>query len=436
MFRKHWPLLIAILLLQAVFLFIQLQQRNFYLDDSAEYLQAAENIIENGTLYAGDPDAPVDPALYTKRTPGYPAILAAVRLFSEKPTPVIILQAILSLLSLVIMARMFFSGTQISAWAAGFILLLPSQFIYANLVMSEILLQFILMLMVLSAWNYFRTRKRKFMWSYQLLLVAAILVKPVMYLFVVPNLVLFGVLYLRYRRRLDMISCLAPVVFVILFAGINQQRTGYFHISSIQQINLVNYNTYFYVMEDKGKETAEEVREAIYRHCAGEREFSDYSACLDREVRTILLKNPLKYAVFHAKGMVRFFIDPGRFDIYNFFGIETESGKGFLHILNSDGLRGAWNYLMGQPVHIIAWLLLIALANLLKLAGFLFYLFNRTIRIEFRLLVFLLVGTIAFATGPLGASRFMLPLALLVLGSSLFQYGFWISALRKKRTGS
>jgi hypothetical protein len=431
MFRAHWRLLIIVLLLQAAFFSYQSLHHRFFLDDSGEYIQTADNILSHGTIYCGDLDQSIDPALYTKRPPAYPGFLALIRLFTERMVPVLILQGLLSLFAIMVMARLFLQEKKLDFWAAGLLFFLPAQFIYSNLIMSEILFQLLIMLMAWSAWAYFRYRKRTYMWSYQLLLVLAILVKPVMYVFVVPNLVLFFFLYGKYRRRLDMISCLIPIVFVILLAGFNQQRTGYFHVSSIRQINMVDYNIYYYTMDRFGADTADVIRSSIYDHCSGERDFTTYSRCLDHEVATIIKKDPVAYGWFHAKGMMRFFIDPGRFDIYTFFGIEKEGNRGLLYRINSDGFRGALTYLVEQPALIVLWLLLIAFLNVVKAIGFLFFLFNREVRVEFRLFLFLLIGTLSFATGPLGASRFMLPVALLILGSAVYQYHSWYRKLRK-----
>lgn len=433
MFRDHWRLLIVILLLHAAFLSYQAIQEHYFLDDSEEYIRTADNLLNDGVLYCGDIDQPIDPALYTKRTPGYPALLALIRLITRSMLPVVILQALFSILALMIMGKLFLEKHVLDYWAAGLVLFLPAQFIYTNLVMSEIVLQLLIMLMAWSAWSYFKHRRRKFMWTYQLLLVLAILVKPVMYIFVVPNILLFIFLYIKYRRRLDMISCLIPLVFVILLAGINQQRTGYFHVSSIRQINLVNYNIYYHTMDRFGPETADEIRKSIYEHCEDEKDFSAWSRCIDDEAISVIKKDPVAYGVFHLKGMIRFFIDPGRFDIYNFFGIEEESGRGLLYRINNEGVRGAFSYLLEQPAVIIIWLMLIAFFNLVKAVGFLFFLFNRKVTGDFRMFLFLLTSTLAFATGPLGASRFMLPLALLILGSAIYQYHSWFLALRKNK---
>ncbi|MCA1747294.1 MAG: hypothetical protein LC655_06325, partial [Bacteroidales bacterium] len=388
MLRKYRIVLITVVMLQLGFLVIQLLQQNYFLDDSTEYLRTADNLIGEQMLYCGDADEAIDPALYTKRLPGYPAFLALTRFFTTSMVPVIILQMLLSLGSVLLMLKIFSPGKQDNWLLLPMLLLFPAQFIYSNLVMTEILFQFVLMLAAFRLYRYIQAGKIGMLWLYQLLLIIAILIKPVMYLFIVPNVILFIVLYYRSRQRLVLISSFIPVIFVIILGGVNQQRTGYYHISSIQQINLVDYNLYYFLMDRDGEEAAREAKEQIYATCDAQKDFKERSECLTNSATAVFRDDLKGYALFHLKGMARFFVDPGRFDLYHFFGIERERGKGFLYHLNEGGFRAAWSYFVSQPVLVVIALLLIALLNLLRLLGFLAFLFNRHFKPEFRLFLF------------------------------------------------
>ncbi|MEX0986519.1 MAG: hypothetical protein WD052_03495 [Bacteroidales bacterium] len=426
MLRQYRFEILIIVLIHLGFLVIQLFSQNYLLDDSKEYINTADNLITEGILYCDDPEGDTDPAFYTKRTPGYPLFLLPVRLVTGSLVPVIILQMLLSIGAILIMLKIFKPGKNSRYLLIALVALFPAQFIYANLVMSEILFQFVVMAAVAVFFRYIQTKKIKVLWYYQLLIITGILIKPVLYLFVIVNILLFIYLYFRTRQRLVIISSLVPLIFVIIFGGINQHRTGYFHISSIQHINLVDYNLYFYMMNREGKEKAMEKREQIHEECNRHLNYRDQAICLSKSATDYFREDLKAYGLFHAKGMVRFFLDPGRFDLYHFFGIKSEPGRGFLYQLNNGGLRGAWDYFLAQPVLIILLLLLIAMVNLLRLVGFLFFLFNRQFNIEFRLFLLLLTGFLAFATGPLGASRFMLPVVLILTGGAVVQYGRWV----------
>jgi hypothetical protein len=62
---------------------------------------------------------------------------------------------------------------------------------------------------------------------------------------------------------------------------------------------------------------------------------------------------------------------------------------------------------------------LIALFKLLKISGFILYLFRAKTALPFRLFLAFLVGYLALVTGPLGASRFLLPVELFLIGGAV-----------------
>jgi hypothetical protein len=433
MLSKYRIEIIIVLVIHIGYMIYQLIAQHYILDDSAEYLATTNNLLSEGTLYNGDLNQHIDPALFTKRPPGYPLFLLISRLFTHHFAPVIILQLVLSMMSFFAMLKIFQPDGYARMMVTAFIVFYPAQFIYTNLVMAEILFQFILMMAALALFRYLKTERFRMLFVYELMIILGILVKPVLYPFVILNILLSLVLYYRYRQRLIIISSLIPLIFVIIYASINQQRTGYFHVSSIQQVNLVDYNLYFYLMDQQGEEVAGQVTEEIRSTCGKEPDFRKRSRCLSDAATSIFKENILHYGWFHLKGMGRFFIDPGRFDLYHFFGLESSRGRGFLYHINKSGIKGAWEYLHMQQTGIILMLLGIAFVNFVRAIGFLFFLFNRKIDVAFRLFLFFLVGYIAFATGPLGASRFMLPMVLLVTGAAAFQYGWWLNMLTRKK---
>ncbi len=436
MVRKYWIEFIIVLVIHAGFMVYQLYAQHYLLDDSKEYIRTADNLLREGILYNGDLSEHIQPELYTKRPPGYPLLLMIARLFTQSMIPVIVLQLVLSLASFIAMLKIFKPEGYARILLTVFIIFFPAQFIYTNLVMAEILFQFVLMMAALSLWRYIKTERISVLWTYQLMLILGILVKPVLYPFIILNIILFLVLYYRYRQRLVIISSLIPLIFVIIFASINQQRTGYFHISSVQQVKLVDHNLYFFLLDQQGEEKSEEITTEIKATCSREKDLSNRSACLTEAVTSIVKDNITSYGWFHLKGMGRFFIDPGRLELYRFFGIEKSVGNGFLYRTKKSGVKDAWEYLQMQNGGMIMLLLSIAFINLVRFTGFLFFLFNRKVDPAFRLFLFLLIGYIAFATSPLGASRFMLPVVLLLTGAAAYQYGSWLNKLFRKKASS
>lgn len=434
MIKKYIPFLAVFVVLQILFLLLQTGLENYYLRDSYEYMQAADNFIEEGVLYAGDLSQSEEIHLYTKRPPGYPLFLSISRLFSDSHLPVMILQALLSILSALLMLRIFGKERSENLFFVFLILFMPAQFIYPNLVMSETLFQFTLMLAGWMLFSYFKTENFRYVWAFQLLLCLGIFIKPVLYLFAFVNLGYFIYLYFRHRARLLVISGLVPIIFIIIFSSFNQQKTGKFHVSSIQDVNLIDVNLFYFLMQDEGYDAARTTTDSIYQVCEQNSDYKEYSECLNDAAKEILFSRLFEYGVFHIKGSVRFFIDPGRFDIYNFFGLQEMGEKGLRYRLFQGGVRAVWQYLKEQNTFVLLWIFAIAMINVLKTIGFIFFIFNRRYNLDFRIFLLLLVGTISFATGPLGASRFALPVALFILGGAAVQYHHWYQRLILKKS--
>jgi len=78
--------------------------------------------------------------------------------------------------------------------------------------------------------------------------------------------------------------------------------------------------------------------------------------------------------------------------------------KGAVRFLFSDGVGGMSFFLV-----------FIMLANLLKIGGIALFTLNRKVDIHIRFFLVLLIIYLVFATGPLGASRFAVPLIPLVI---------------------
>lgn len=415
------------------FMVYQLFAQHYLLEDSAAYIRTADNLLHESTLYSGDLIQHTDPGLYTKYSPGYPLFLLISRLFTQSMVPVILLQLVLSMGSFIALLKLFQPERYARLLVTAFLILYPAQFIYTNLVLPEILFQFFITMAALTLYSYLRTERLRVLWTYQFMIILGILVKPVFYPFVLLNVILFLALYSRYRQRLVIISSLIPVVFLIIFASINQQRTGYFHISSMQQVNLVDQNLYYYLVEQQGEEKAKEITGEIKATCNRENDLSKRSACLSQRAISIFKEDLLGYGWFRLKSAGRFFIDPWRIEMNHFFGLERSEEEGFHYHMYNGGIKGGIEYLRTQNTWMIVLILGVTFFNLARFAGFLFFLVNRGIDPKFRLFLFFLAGYFAFAAGPPGSSSFMLPLVLLLTGTAAFRYGDWLDRLFPKK---
>ena len=442
---------ISVIGIHLIFFFYQLSHQSDFLRDSAEYIQAAENLLEHGSFYCGNFDQPIRIDNYTKRPPVYPAVIAVF----GKDGFLMFIQNMLSLLNIYLLIRIcrqLYPSIKHFRFLLPFLLLYPAQFIYANAVMTELLFQSLLLGMavfLMKCWDGdFLTAKTqreerkgrkvsygkcfpfainfaalgliqspqiRYFTLYTLLLLLAIWTKPVMYLFVFIHLLGGGIWAWKKRSVSMAVLSVLPLMLVLGYMSWNKQRTGYFHFSSIQNLSLLQYSTTYLLISKYGEEEGyRKADEILYRSLAQEN-YELEQKSLQKDCKDTILTYPFRYAVLHMKGMLNFFLDPGRYDLYSFFQVKNSGGEGMLKAFSENGYTGIWNYLMRQPLKWLMLLGIVLVLNLLKLAGLISFSFNRKLPVHARWIMLGLVLYIAVLTGISGASRFAVPLFPLIL---------------------
>lgn len=295
----------------------------------------------------------------------------------------------------------------------------PAQFIYANALMSEMVLQAVLMVMLSMGLLFIRYARTKYFAAGAMAMVVAISVKPVFY----PLSVVFGGLALvegwrRHRPQLAIIG-MVPLLAVILYMEWNEQRTGYFHYSSIAEINLLHYNAGGVVRELGGPEAETRWVAATLREANAQPSFKVRQQFITARAEAMLWAHAGVYTRQHVQGMAALVLDPGRFDITQFMGLTTPEGGGLLAQVRAGKLVQAVKQL---PVAWLAVLGLVVLANLARLSlavrGFRVCAKDSGLRTGRWLAVGLLLY-VAVLTGPLGAARFLVPVWPVLLGLAL-----------------
>jgi len=308
-----------------------------------------------------------------------------------------------------------------------FLLLLafsPAQMIYANLIMSETIFQFTLALGFYFLVKYFKKDSIKYLLYFNICIAVSAFVKPVIYLFVYPSFLLMLYFSFKSKSIKPILLGIVPIILIQTYTFWNYKRTDYWQFSSIQTTNLFQYNSYYFNVQRIGLEKANLYFDDQIQKADSIKSYPEKQRYIERASNQLIRQNFIGYSWFHFKGMLRFFIDPGRFDISNFFGLEENSSPGFFERLNIEGLKGVINYLFQQNLFLIVALFLVALVNLIKFAGLILFLTSKQIDLKFRLAIFFIVGYIAFATGPLGASRFMMPLIPFLILVTLTSIGY------------
>ncbi|QDA59606.1 hypothetical protein [Hymenobacter jejuensis] len=419
--RWFW---LALGVLHGAFFLYQVYNQYYIFPDTDRYLTAATNLRQAGELYALPLSEPRHPQEYTIRPPGYPLFLLALGGTSEGfPWVVLLVQNLLSFFNLSLIA-LCLRRHQPKPWNWGALLALiatyPAQFIYANVLMSELLLQTCVVVLWYCAWAYSERQKPHYLLGAALALTAAMLTKPVFYPFCGVFLFISAVVAWR-MRRLVLLACgLLPLLAALLFQGWNYQRTGYFHFSSIAEINLLRYNVRGVLQQTEGVDSAERfVREVVMK--ANELpSFAAQQRYITAQSWSVLARYPLVAVRLHMQGTLNCFLDPGRFDWVHFLGLSSQSDAGLLAKLHAKGYAAIWQYARQMPVALLVAFLVIAIANGLRLVLLGRFLLSRSYAWPLRLVVAVLVFYVVFLTGPLGAARFLVPVfPLIALSATL-----------------
>jgi hypothetical protein len=131
--------------------------------------------------------------------------------------------------------------------------------------------------------------------------------------------------------------------------------------------------------------------------------------------------------------MLNFFIDPGRYDIEQFFPPENVIKMSFFHQLREKGIPGIIEYVQKMPVLKISLMALIMIWNALVLLSLVFFAFNRKIDPLIRFLIILIVVYVCVLTGPMGDSRFKMAVYPLLVFTVPFFIEQWRNRRLKKR---
>ncbi len=405
-----------------------LRTQGWKFPDSDRYQQAADNLRDHGVLYARPwpTAAPTgkDVQEFTIRPPGYPVVVILLGGLATRPVALLLLQNMLSLLNIGVVLRWWGQRTRSSRgqWGGGLLLALsfPGQLIYANALMSELLLQTAVLVMAGMALLLIATRRARFLVGICVAVALALLIKPVFYPLAGLVAAAGGWLAWRWRRPLLGVVGVAPALVVVLYMGWNLQRTGLFHFSSIAEINLLHYNAAGVVRALDGAEAEERWVASVLRAADAQPSFGQRQAIIQQMAARVLWTHPLVYARQHLQGMAALFVDPGRFDISEFLKLEPPKNGGFLAQIRA----GGFGWALGQlPVALLVGLIGIALANVVRLGlavrGFRQLKSSGPTLCAGRWVLVGLILYVAVLTGPLGAARFLVPVWPLLLALAL-----------------
>lgn len=377
------------------------------LNDTIEYQYAADNLLKNNILYGGNSNQPVDYRLYSKRTLGYPIFL----LFQQQNEHLILVSTVL------LYVLLFFLGLHIlslfiqkKAAFLSYILLFLLHIaftIHTTLHMADLLVAAAVTGTVLVYHSHNTSTYQKIFYI-SLLWGLGLFLKPVF----LPSLLLIPVILIYLKRATAKWHywLLLPLAVWVMGCTVNYSSSGVFEYSSISTINLGQYNAKLMVANVGGVDAASDfTRSEAFSVPRTLPQYVNYKQGVREEAITAVQDNPLAYAKVHLAGMIKMVLDPGRFEIYTFFGMNDHNVS--LTELLYSGDWGRVEEVMSKNKVVLFAFLALLFVGILKVVLVSFSL-KRVKEIFF--LLFMITYFVVI-TGPVGAARFMLPVSVLYL---------------------
>lgn len=385
------------------FLIARIIHGNFRLSDSDEYFATAE-LLKSGK-YFGQTSAIFEAINLTKRPFLYPLFILFPGFLSD--LVIVLFQTILGIFNLFLVLKIFKNlGGKSYYLIAILFFLTPSIFINTHLIMTETIASFLMLLIFIQFQNKLDTRKIVYI---QILLSLLLFLKPAFYIFTIVNLLFFLLYFIR--TKTFQISVILPLLLTISYIGFNQHRTGFAHFSSIQNINLIDYNLYLFKMNQEGFDKAELWKSDVYEEAEKFKTFEEFSNYLDKRGKSEIKNNLISYSFFHTTGAIRGMFDPGRFDLMTFHE-QQDASQGFMQLLNKQDFMSVLKGLLDYKYKIVILILIpIFLANIFKWFFAFAYLWKNKKLLNFRNAYLILIfGYSILITGPVNTCRYMVPL--------------------------
>ncbi len=370
--------------------------------DSYEYLQQAKNIVQQGSVYCGNLNQPFHPEFVSRRLPGYGAFLALFQQLPMADWVVVIVQYAVSILNLflvfVLLGYLGVEGQKGSRVVLWSLLLFPSQLIYAGMIMSEIVFQTTLLGAAIFLVQWLKTERLQSCLWYQCALIAALLIKPVAYPIAIVSLVFFSLHIFRKKNAIPaFLAALLPLFVIAYTMRSNNLQTGVTEFSSIRRDVLINYDMPKLLSR---RMTAEQATDSItwWQKQTEGLHYAQRALVIDSVCRTWIAQDRMGYTIIRLKGLARFFIDGGRWDLDAWTMGWEQAGKPIDQV--------EWTISNGIK---IVWVGLSMLFNLFLLFTCAAIVVNKRMTLSEKLVVLLPIVLIAVMTGASGTSRFRVP---------------------------
>jgi hypothetical protein len=138
----------------------------------------------------------------------------------------------------------------------------------------------------------------------------------------------------------------------------------------------------------------------------------------------VFLKNSNSYALFHAQGVLNFFLAPGRDLIYSYIGKDDTEPKSFIRELNLNGWAGMKNYFSSPSLLLFLVNVLVTPWNILLLLGLLAFTFSKRVPFEIKIIaIFIILYIAGVSSLAAGTARYKVAIYPILL----FANGYFLS---------
>ena len=129
-------------------------------------------------------------------------------------------------------------------------------------------------------------------------------------------------------------ALIMPLVLFCVSAN-NYKNTGYYHYNSSKVFNVWAYNTTNFLNMKYGNDSGYVYKNEIYRLSLSQPDFKRQYEFVDSACTHVLISNITSYSMFHAQGVVNFFLAPGREFVNGYMGIPDSQPKSFIKELKT-----------------------------------------------------------------------------------------------------
>lgn len=338
-FIREKPLLIILLLAALIrlilcFAILIKNPDGIYVHDSYGYWNIGYNLTYSG-VFSQSETFPLDPDYY--RTPVYPLFIAFTELIGPEGYSIIFLQIIVSVLTCYFVNRialLFTNNSFISNAAALIVAIdLPSVAL-TNLVLTETLFTFLLVLCFYFFLRYFQKEKISMLVYAAIFSGALILCRPIA--FFIPFLfsaILIFIFYKRINYLFKHLIVYSGIVLLTVSPWLvrNKITFDHFFLSVIREHNLLNYQAGAVYAEVSGEplpRTQSYLRWKTFKEFKGNAHEQpyEYAKFIEKEAWSIISDNPGIFLKEQVRQVTYFFFKPAR----AFFEIQLGNwGQGY-----------------------------------------------------------------------------------------------------------